>query len=92
MPTCSYRMGVKEIALGLVVLDTDTAQLTYHNLWLPSRFALLYLYAVAVPICALFLFIGQQEQAAEVEEVIGCLGGLPVLEAGLKLKDSQLKR
>ena len=58
VPTCSYRMGVKEMALGLVVLDTDTAQLTYHNLWLPSRFALLYLYAVAAPICALFLFIG----------------------------------
>ena len=56
VPTCSYRMGVKEMAFGLAAFDFASGDVTYVNLWLPSRFSLLYLYIMAV-ILAWFLFV-----------------------------------
>lgn len=43
VPTCSYRMGVPEMAFGLAVVDSS-GSLTYSNLWLPSRFFQLKVY------------------------------------------------
>lgn len=48
VPTCSYRMGVQDMAFGLAIVDTASSTLIYHNLWLPSRFQALYLYAAAI--------------------------------------------
>jgi len=62
VPTASYRMGMREMALGLAVIDmTQSPQsppliLWYANLWLPSRFALLFVYVAAL-VSALVLFI-----------------------------------
>ncbi|XP_059088505.1 uncharacterized protein LOC131884680 [Tigriopus californicus] len=61
VPTCSYRMGFKEMALGLVRIRPKTGDLIYHNLWLPSRFANLYLYAVALPVVLILFVIGQRK-------------------------------
>ncbi len=59
VPTCSYRMGVKEMALGLVTIAFDKqgiGEVTYFNLWLPSRFPLLFVYLATLSIsCTLFL-------------------------------------
>lgn len=49
VPTASYRMGVKEMAIGLAVIDlSDKPTVAYTNLWLPYRFALLYAYVAAI--------------------------------------------
>jgi len=43
VPTASYRMGMREMALGLAVIDLNQSPesppliLWYANLWLPSR-------------------------------------------------------
>ena len=55
VPTCSYRMGSPHMAYGLLTVNSDGAA-QYINLWLPSRFACLYLYLVAVCL-ALFSFV-----------------------------------
>jgi len=47
VPTCSYRMGVREMALGLAVVE-PSGEVTYANLWLPSRFSLLFIYLACV--------------------------------------------
>ena len=59
VPTCSYRMGVKEMAIGIATIDQDVGEITYHNLWLPSRFPLLYLYLAAVSIASTLFLIGR---------------------------------
>lgn len=60
VPTCSYRMGFKEMALGFVRIRPKTGDLIYYNLWLPSRFANLYLYAVTMPVVFILFLIGQR--------------------------------
>ena len=55
VPTCSYRMGVPEMALGLATFKFNSGgggTMVYHNLWLPSRFGNLILYAAAVAVCS----------------------------------------
>jgi hypothetical protein len=47
VPTCSYRMGVQEMGVGLAVFSRE-GELVYSNLWVPSRFPLLYLYLASV--------------------------------------------
>lgn len=62
VPTCSYRMGVKEMAFGLtkIAYDKDSVgKITYLNLWLPSRFPLLYVYLAAVSVSATLFLIGR---------------------------------
>ncbi len=61
VPTCSYRMGVPQMALGLATLDFrdgSGGRIVYHNLWLPSRFWLLNLYVVALGVSAFLYFVG----------------------------------
>ena len=62
VPTCSYRMGVKEMAFGLAKISFDTenvGEVTYSNLWLPSRFPLLYVYLAAVSISSTLFLVGR---------------------------------
>jgi len=62
VPTCSYRMGVKEMALGLAKITfdkDDIGEITYFNLWLPSRFPLLYVYLAALSISATLFLVGR---------------------------------
>ena len=67
VPTCSYRMGVKEMAFGIAAINlnsnnadkTDKIELFYANLWLPSRFALLFIYVAALLISAAIFLIGR---------------------------------
>ena len=62
VPTCSYRMGVKEMAFGLAKISFDTEnveEVTYSNLWLPSRFPLLYVYLAAVSISSTLFLVGR---------------------------------
>ena len=68
VPTCSYRMGVKEMAFGIGAVNlnamngdkTDlTIDLEYANLWLPSRFALLYVYLAALLSSAAIYLLGR---------------------------------
>lgn len=47
VPTCSYRMGVQEMGLGLMVVS-KSGETFYANLWLPGRFSLLYTYAACL--------------------------------------------
>jgi hypothetical protein len=47
VPTCSYRMGVQEMGLGLMVVG-KSGETFYANLWLPGRFSLLYTYAACL--------------------------------------------
>lgn len=56
VPTCSYRMGVKEIGLGLAVVGTD-GEVTYTNLWLPSRFSLLYTYLASLVVVVVIVVV-----------------------------------
>jgi len=55
VPTCSYRMGVKEMGVGLAVFSKD-GDVVYHNLWVPSRFPLLYSYLASL-FCFTLLFL-----------------------------------
>jgi len=62
VPTCSYRMGVKEMAFGLAQINFDTEEIgevSYSNLWLPSRFPLLYVYLAAISISGTLFLIGR---------------------------------
>jgi len=58
VPTCSYRMGVKEMGVGLVVASKD-GELVYHNLWFPSRFPLLYTYLASLVTLVLLTILGK---------------------------------
>jgi len=55
VPTISYRMGVKEMGAGLAVFNKD-GELVYHNLWLPSRFPLLFAYLASL-VCVVILTV-----------------------------------
>lgn len=55
VPTSSYRMGVKEMGVGLAVFR-EGGEVTYHNLWLPARFPHLFLYIASLT-CVLCLFL-----------------------------------
>ena len=59
---CIYRVGIKEMAFGLtkIAYDKDSVgKITYLNLWLPSRFPLLYVYLAAVSVSATLFLIGR---------------------------------
>lgn len=58
VPTCSYRMGVKEMGLGLAVFSRS-GEVAYYNLWVPSRFPLLYLYLTSAVSVLVLAFIGK---------------------------------
>lgn len=67
VPTCSYRMGVKEMAFGFGLINmkgSGPPELLYTNLWLPSRFALLYIY-IATILCAFVLLCMGRCQAGK---------------------------
>ncbi|XP_077980442.1 uncharacterized protein LOC144435707 [Glandiceps talaboti] len=51
VPTCSYRMGEKEMAYGAAIIDIN-GRMAYTLLWLPLRYDQLYRYLVfiAIPI------------------------------------------
>ena len=59
VPTCSYRMGVREMAFGLASIDLQNGdeRILYTNLWLPRRFPLLYAYIAAGAISLLLFAI-----------------------------------
>ena len=64
VPTCSYRMGVKEMAFGIAAVNLNSIneekiELIYANLWLPSRFALLFVYLAALISSAAIFLIGR---------------------------------
>ena len=59
VPTSNYRMGVREMAYGLAVVDFEDNTLTYVNLWLPSRFPLLYVYLASLSIAFTLYLIGR---------------------------------
>ena len=67
VPTCSYRMGVKEMAFGIGAINLNSVdiaknnevELLYANLWLPSRFALLFFYLAALMLSAAIFLIGR---------------------------------
>ena len=59
VPTSNYRMGVREMAFGLAVVDFEDNTLTYVNLWLPSRFPLLYVYLASLSIAFTLYLIGR---------------------------------
>lgn len=64
VPTCSYRMGVREMALGLAVIDLggpkwNATEALYANLWLPSRFALLFVYVAAISVSLVVFTLGR---------------------------------
>lgn len=67
VPTCSYRMGVKEMAFGIGAINLNSItnskdgkiELVYANLWLPSRFALLFVYLAALISSAAIFLIGR---------------------------------
>uniref|UniRef100_A0A1I7YJI1 Metallophos domain-containing protein n=2 Tax=Steinernema glaseri TaxID=37863 RepID=A0A1I7YJI1_9BILA len=56
-PTCSYRMGVKDMGFGVVQIGVveggKSLNVVSSLIWLPSRFHQLYLYAVVVVLVAI---------------------------------------
>ena len=58
-------MGVKEMAFGLATIDLSSdvedswSHIIYVNLWLPSRFSLLYAYILAVTISLSLMLVGK---------------------------------
>ncbi|XP_011676909.1 metallophosphoesterase 1 homolog [Strongylocentrotus purpuratus] len=55
IPTCSYRMGVPNMAYAAAVIDAD-GTLHYTLLWLPSRYRQLYRYAAFIIVIAMIVF------------------------------------
>jgi len=58
VPTCSYRMGVSEMGLGLLAVNSQ-GEVIYSNLWLPSRFSLLYTYAASLVVVVILFLMGK---------------------------------
>ena len=58
VPTASYRMGVPNMGLGLVTVSSQ-GDMFYTNLWLPSRFSLLYTYGACGVVLVVILVIGK---------------------------------
>ncbi|XP_014223873.1 cell division control protein 1 [Trichogramma pretiosum] len=59
IPTCSYRMGTKNMGYGLAYIDTQEKTLDFTILWLPDRFKQLwlYLYSLAAALLISLVFI-----------------------------------
>nr|ACO15262.1 Metallophosphoesterase 1 [Caligus clemensi] len=55
VPTCSYRMGVKEMAFGLFTFHKKMGYFEYTNLWLPERFPALARYLFAMILAGLYV-------------------------------------
>uniref|UniRef100_A0A1B0CUQ9 Phosphomannomutase n=2 Tax=Lutzomyia longipalpis TaxID=7200 RepID=A0A1B0CUQ9_LUTLO len=53
VPTCSYRMGERNIGFGYAVLDGD--DLLYTVLWSVDRFSQLFLYLIYLLVCFIIL-------------------------------------
>ena len=62
IPTSNYRMGVREMAYGLATINFEDNTLTYVNLWLPSRFPLLFVYLALLCITFTLYLIGKGKQ------------------------------
>ena len=58
VPTTSYRMGVPNMGLGVVTISSQ-GDAVYANLWLPSRFSLLYTYAASLVVVTVIFFVGK---------------------------------
>ncbi|CAG9133473.1 unnamed protein product [Plutella xylostella] len=56
VPTCSYRMGTREIGYGAAVIEKDYTQMRYTVLWTPERFPSLLAYA-AIAVLAVLLVV-----------------------------------
>ncbi|KAG7311130.1 hypothetical protein JYU34_002116 [Plutella xylostella] len=56
VPTCSYRMGTREIGYGAAVIEKDYTQMRYTVLWTPERFPSLLAYA-AIALLAVLLVV-----------------------------------
>ncbi|KAE9541860.1 hypothetical protein AGLY_003851 [Aphis glycines] len=57
VPTCSYRMGSKNVGYGVLTIDTFRHSVTYTILWLPSRFTCLYVYLYVIMLCIILYFL-----------------------------------
>ncbi|BES88117.1 Metallophosphoesterase 1 [Nesidiocoris tenuis] len=58
VPTCSYRMGVKETGYGVLLIDSKGDNVCYSVLWLPDRLYHLKIYFyVFLPVTALYLIM-----------------------------------
>lgn len=85
VPTCSYRMGVKEMALGLATVtfdQDDAAEITYHNLWLPSRFPLLFVYLAALSMSGTLFLIGRVKRRTRRSSMSGSGSSTPKRRRG----------
>jgi len=67
VPTCSYRMGEKKMALGMLAIyvskkagDKSGPMLVYRNLWLPGRFPCLIAYGLALAFAAAAFACGKR--------------------------------
>jgi len=58
VPTTSYRMGVPNMGLGLITVSSQ-GDMFYTNLWLPSRFSLLYTYGACGVVILVILVVGK---------------------------------
>ena len=58
VPTTSYRMGVPNMGLGVVTISSQ-GDAVYANLWLPSRFSLLYAYGASIAVVAVIFVVGK---------------------------------
>ena len=58
VPTTSYRMGVPNMGLGVVTISAQ-GDAVYSNLWLPSRFSLLYSYGAMLIVVAVIFLVGK---------------------------------
>eukprot|EP00096_Caligus_rogercresseyi_P009035 TRINITY_DN2999_c0_g1_i1.p1 TRINITY_DN2999_c0_g1~~TRINITY_DN2999_c0_g1_i1.p1 ORF type:complete len:364 (+),score=63.83 TRINITY_DN2999_c0_g1_i1:128-1219(+) len=62
VPTCSYRMGVHDMAFGLLTFHKKMGYFQYANLWLPPRFPALGRYALAFFLAGVYIFIYKLRQ------------------------------
>ena len=58
VPTTSYRMGVPNMGLGVVTISSQ-GDAVYANLWLPSRFSLLYSYGASIAVVVVIFVVGK---------------------------------
>ncbi|XP_071107211.1 uncharacterized protein [Haliotis cracherodii] len=68
VPTCSYRMGEKDMGYGVGLLDPE-GRMQYTVLWLPNRYYQLYAYLVVLVLvailfisCSIMQLLRQQQQ------------------------------
>ena len=58
VPATSYRMGVPNMGLGVVTISSQ-GDAVYSNLWLPSRFSLLYSYGAMLIVVTVIFVVGK---------------------------------